>query len=301
MNCQHSILSSEGLLHIEGPDTLTFLQGQTTCDTRELSPANALPGVYCTPQGRVVCDFLLVETGEERVALRMRASLLEEAAAVLGKYILFSKAEIVSPEGWQLAACWGKEAAEALGADFPELPAGKNQLVRQGELLLIQVDDAGEAFELYSPAQLPALPGAAAPESQYQALAIERGEARIEAATSGEFVPQVLNYDHTGHISFTKGCYTGQEVVARLHYRGKAKRRTYIADLPPGSTGEPGTPLFLAGKAQAAGDLVNLASDAAGATRALVSCTTDALESGLLLGAGDGPQVSLTPPPYPLD
>ena len=129
-------------------------------------------------------------------------------------------------------------------------------------------------------------------------LRIEAGVPRLGRELDEEVFPAEAHLDRA--ISTTKGCYTGQEIVARLHYRGKAKRRTYIADLPPGSTGEPGTPLFLAGKAQAAGDLVNLASDAAGATRALVSCTTDALESGLLLGAGDGPQVSLTPPPYPL-
>jgi folate-binding Fe-S cluster repair protein YgfZ len=108
LDCAFSLLAREGLLHISGPDSLTFLQGQTTCDTRDVSPSRAVPGVYCTPKGRTVADFLLVAMAEEHFVLRMRQDIVPNAATVLGKYIVFSKAELdPANDTWQVAACWG--------------------------------------------------------------------------------------------------------------------------------------------------------------------------------------------------
>ena len=83
LNCEFTTLPGEGLLHISGPETLGFLQGQTTCDTRRLDASTAIPGAYCTPQGRVVCDFLLLQLGQEHVGLRMRSDILDASAATL--------------------------------------------------------------------------------------------------------------------------------------------------------------------------------------------------------------------------
>ncbi|MEM1112719.1 MAG: hypothetical protein AAGI11_12485 [Pseudomonadota bacterium] len=302
MDCYYSTLPGETLVEISGPDTLTFLQGQTSCDTRELDGSRALTGVYCTPQGRTVCDFLLLELGEHHCGLRLRADIADTSAQVLGKYIIFSKADIhPAPSPWQVAACWGEGARDAVTAVMGTAPGERLGACRSGNMLAVQVDDAGEAFELFYEGDPPSIAAQHGEEEAWRSLAIARGEARIEAATSGELIPQVLNYDLTGHISFTKGCYTGQEVVARLHYRGKTKRRAFIAQCPTDAAAVVGMPLFTAGREQASGEVINIATPGAGPTHLLVSAVVEAPESGLRLGAPDGPALQLTPPPYPLD
>ncbi len=240
MNCQYTHLEQEALLHIIGPDTLKFLQGQTTCDTRKVTPSHAVPGVFCTPQGRVVCDFLLCELGQDHFALRLRRDIRARSSTTFGKYIIFSKAKLDDTrEDWAPYAVWGQDAANALGKIFGELPSARFGSTRGDGFVLVQTDEQGQQFECYllntsNGAHLARMDEMMTPgsETQWQALQIANGIARIEAATVEEFVPQILNYDHTGHISFNKGCYTGQEVVARLHYLGKPKRRTYVAELP---------------------------------------------------------------------
>jgi folate-binding protein YgfZ len=294
-------LPQEALLHIEGPDTLTFLQGQTTCDTREIGPTRGALGAYCTPQGRVVCDFLLATLGAEHVALRMRRDILEPAAAVFGKYIVFSRAELdPGRDGWRVAALWGPSAEDVLRDTLGTAPATPLDAVCEPGITVVRRDGADAAFECYGAAENPlfdrlAAAADAGTENDWQLREIRAGVGRIEAATMERFVPQVLNYDLTGHVNFTKGCYTGQEVVARLHYRGTSKRRAFLAQLD--SPAEPGAALFSAGGTQAVGDVVNCAPAAAG-FEALVSATTASADSTLRLGSADGPAVSLSPPPY---
>jgi folate-binding protein YgfZ len=135
-------------------------------------------------------------------------------------------------------------------------------------------------------------------ELQWQALQIANGIARIEAATVEEFVPQLLNYDRTGHISFSKGCYTGQEVVARLHYLGKPKRRTYVAELPFEASCPAGTAVYDTVSGQTVGTIVNSCT-AQGKTRALVTATTGGVANGLRLA--DGALLTLGELPYSLE
>jgi folate-binding protein YgfZ len=307
LNCQYSLLQQEALLHIAGPDSLTFLQGQTTCDTRNLDPDHALPGVYCTPPGRVVCDFLLSQLAEDHYALRMRRDIRASSSATFGKYIIFSKAELDDQrDDWQVLACWGPDAAQALREIFGAAPTARFGTCSGGDFVLVQVDEDGQQFECYldsktNPQWLAQVDGLmqASDESTWQALEIANGMGRIEASTVEEFVPQMLNYDLTGHISFNKGCYTGQEVVARLHYRGKSKRRMYLAELPGAEPAAAGTPLFSTGTKQSVGSVVNSAiSD--GQLVGLVVATANGVENGLHLGAKGGPVLSIGELPYSL-
>jgi len=308
LNCHFAPLAQEALLHITGPDTLKFLQGQVTCDTRGINPAHARPGAYCTPQGRVVCDFLLFETGPEQFALRMRREIRAHASAVFGKYIIFSKAKLDAlREDWLPVAAWGEEAALALAEVFGEAPAGPYGVHRAQDAIIVQTDENGRRFECFvrSAASESLLAHFArcmqvATEDQWQARQITDGIARIQSATVEEFVPQILNYDLTGYISFNKGCYTGQEVVARLHYRGKPKRRSYVATLPAANDCAAGTSLYDAVTGQSVGTVVNCSTTTQGAV-ALVAATAGGTEGGLLLGAPDGPRLSLGQLPYPLD
>jgi len=300
-------LEQEALLHIAGTDSLTFLQGQTTCDTRNLDRGRALPGAYCTPQGRVVCDFLLSQLAEDHYALRLRRDIRASSSATFGKYIIFSKATLdADRDDWQVLACWGADAAQALDKVFGTAPAERWAANSGDGFVIIQVDDNGEQFECYIDGNSrPDLTAQLAEtmqlsdESQWRAVQIASGFGRIEATTVEEFIPQMLNYDLTGHISFSKGCYTGQEVVARLHYRGKPKRRTYLAEWPGSGPAPAGTPLFSAGTDQSVGNVVNSAVTD-GRVVGLVVATATGVENGLHLGAIDGPILSIRELPYSL-
>ena len=306
-NCQFSTLPGEALLLITGPDTLTFLQGQTTCDTRELENSGSLPGVYCTPQGRVVCDFLLAPLGEETFALRMRRDIRASSSAVLGKYIVFSKADIEDDnDDWQVAGLWGEDAGAVIESIFGSRPNGQGQLLSGPGFAIVQRDEAGQRFECFADSsaadKLDELASAAnvASEDDWRALDIAAGIARIEAPLVDELVPQTVNFDLTGHISFTKGCYTGQEVVARLHYRGKSKRRGFAVVAEDATGLVSGAELFSSTSSSSVGHVVNTASTGDGA-QALVSATLDAAEAGLHVAAPDGPSLELLELPYALE
>tara|TARA_R110002073_G_scaffold2998_10_gene20038 strand:- start:3846 stop:4778 length:933 start_codon:yes stop_codon:yes gene_type:complete len=305
LNCHFAPLEQEALLHIAGPDTLKFLQGQTTCDTRKVDSRHATPGLFCTPQGRVICDFLLFEVAPEHVALRLRRDIRQQSAASFGKYIIFSKANIdASSEDHTVVAVWGEEAASVLQNIFGEIPTERFGAICADTFALVQTDERGHHFECflhkqssgdYLSAMDAAMPRAS--EAQWQAQQITDGIARIETATVSEFVPQVLNYDLTGHISFKKGCYTGQEVVARLHYLGKSKRRTYTGELCPPQACATGTAIFDANSGQSLGSVVNSA-EADGKTFVLVTASTSSVDNELRLGAADGPLLTLLELPY---
>ena len=301
-------LDNEALLLLSGPDALTFLQGQATCDTREISPERAIPGAYCTPQGRVVCDFLLLQLGQDSYALRMRDSIAEHAAAVFGKYIVFSKAEI-TPAGdtWFSLGIWGDNAGATVTEVFGACPDVQYASHCGEGFAVVQLDDHGEAFECclrsadaeqYLEALAQRLqPGETGP---WQAMQVSAGIARVEAATVDEFVPQSLNYDLTGHVSFTKGCYTGQEVVARLHYRGTPKRRTRLMTVADDIDAAPADKVFSADKAQSVGDVLNSAPGPEGLLL-LVAVADKALDGPLHLGAQDGAVLTLQALPYTVD
>ena len=304
----YATLEQESLLHLAGPDAVTFLQGQVTCDAQQVDASNARPGAYCTPKGRVVCDFLLCQLEEQHLALRLRRDLRKPSAGVFGKYIIFSKAELdPDNDDWALFGCWGDSVDASLRDIFGHTPDAQYAAIHGDGFYLVQTDTQGERFECYlhrsrQPALIQDLQASLeqAPEAAWQSLEIDAGLARVQAATSEEFVPQMLNFDLTGHVNFNKGCYTGQEVVARLHYRGVPKRRLYRVALPAGADVTPGDALFGGGE-QSVGNLVNLADTEGQPQRALVVATVEKLDEGLHLQAASGPALELLDLPYPLE
>ncbi len=302
MSSHYTHLDNEALLTIIGPDSLTFLQGQTTCDTRTVDASHAIPGAYCTPKGRVVCDFLLCEIAENHYALRLRRDILERSAAAFGKYIVFSKAELqLDDSDWNVFACWGDEVGTALRTVLGATPGEDQYASCCGEgFILIQTDDEGTQFECYintasHPQLVEQLASTLSPGSinSWRALQIEQGIGRIETATVEEFIPQMLNYDLTGHVNFSKGCYTGQEVVARMHYRGKSKRRLFRATMTDIVDLHAGTALYTGESSQSGGTVVNSALGANGLPIALVVAPVAADQNVMHLGDQNGPKLFL--------
>jgi folate-binding protein YgfZ len=306
LTAYYARLEREALLHISGPETLTFLQGQTTCDTRTVDARHTVPGACCTPQGRMVCDFLLGQISDEHFGLRLRADILEAAAATFGKYIVFSKADLdASRRDWAVIACWGESVASHFEQLIGHIPGGRHLAVSGDGYVLIQLDEEAQQFEAWIDMErhadhYQALEQAMteADPREWEALQIRGGNGRVEGPTVEEFLPQMLNYDLTGHINFKKGCYTGQEIVARLHYRGKAKRRLYLAT--GGKEALPaGTPLYPGGSEQSIGTVVNSASTDSEAVH-LVSCTEAGLTAPLRACTPDNPVVLTLQPVHDL-
>jgi tRNA-modifying protein YgfZ len=219
-------LAELGVLRIAGADTERFLQGQLSNDMARLAGGYAQLAGYHNPQGRVISVMHLARTAPEVVYAVLPRELAALVAARLSKFILRAKVKIedLSAE-WRVEGLIGPaESQEAIGSGF---------LVRYGS-------DGQRFLHLSAAAEAQAARGDAL---RWRALAIERGEPQVYGATSEEFVAQMLNLDVLGAIGFDKGCYTGQEVIARAHYRGRVKRRMqrFLArgapNLAPGSAG----------------------------------------------------------------
>lgn len=233
-----------GLLHVIGPDTGKFLQGQVTCDIRELTQQSLL-GAHCTHQGKIRFNFRAVQLSPEHIALIMPTEMVEQAQAALHKYAVFSKVDLHSNHslldsalGRVIIELQGNDAAGALQqCQLPApLESGQSVTIDNNTIINITPSYAPQATRFYclvtqSVAQtlwLAANPhGSALNTIDSQHADIAQGIGWITTASMDEHVPHSLNLPSIGGVSFKKGCYTGQEVVARMHYKATPKKRLY--------------------------------------------------------------------------
>lgn len=271
------------ILAISGPDARKFLQGQATCDVELCNESSSIPGGLCNPKGRLYASFLLGCHGNDTLLLRMRGDILASTAANLGKYIVFSRAELADcSDGYRIVGLTGPGCSDRLAAFFDPFPGHRYQSVNIGADTIIQLDDEGTRFECWIDQSTEASALAAILEDctpgradDWLSADIATGDTQIEAATVDLFLPQMLNYQITGHISFTKGCYTGQEVVSRMHYRGKTKRRVFVAAVEALNSAEglASKPLYVQGKQQSVGNIANAAAAPRGGIAVLAVIT----------------------------
>jgi hypothetical protein len=301
-----SALSEDSVLALEGDGVAAFLQGQLTCDTRTAAPGQSVPGAFCNAQGRVVADLRLLLPAPGLGLLRTSSALAEHTATVLGRYAMFSRITVTdASDRWQPCALWGKEAAAVLRDAAGSVPQGENACVSGDGWLAVCCDQAGEAFELYLADDAGSALGdrlAAAgggTEADWRALELRRGLLRLGGGQAETQLPQALNYDRAGLVSFRKGCYTGQEVVARLHYRGRAKKRWGLWHGRPVETPAPGETLA-DGQGNPCAEVLRSVRDSAGTSwlaalarsedsgQALVTTAGEPLEPCVLPYAGEG-------------
>ena len=239
----------------------------------------------------------------------MRRDIREQAREVFARYIVFSKATLrAGPDDWLIAGVVGSDARGLLEKIFGRVPRSPLAGCSGKDFVLVQTDAAGEMFECFLAAdstwpQALADASEAGSEACWRFRELSEGIARIERATQTEFVPQALNYDLTGQINFSKGCYTGQEVVARLHYRGKSKRRAFLYRLPAGNAGihEPaiGMPVFKA-DGKPVGQVLNSAA-CEGEVRLLAAASIEDARGQLYLETAEGAALEALAMPYPVD
>jgi len=277
-----AVLDHLGVLQVSGEDAVAFLQGQLSVDVEALSARAGSFGAYCTPKGRMIASFLLW-----RDAAGFFAALSRDIAAVtqkqLSKFVLRSKVKVV-------------DASEAIVLAGATGPASERVL------------SASSGTSLMDGRSLHALPAAAAAgilrgieladSARWRWLDIRAGLPWITAATQDQLIPQMANLELIGGVSFDKGCYTGQEVVARTQHRGTVKRRTFLANVAaPARAGDPlyGDDLG----AQASGTVINAEASPEGGYDLLASVHISSKErSTVHLNTPDGPVLRFLPLPY---
>lgn len=258
-------LSHLGLLQLRGSDALTFLQGQVTNDVKQLNGHNAHYTGYCNPKGRMLALFLAF-SHHDHVLLQMPKELVESIAKRLKMYVLRSKVVIEDVSGSIVKiGLNGHNSADLLKSLFSEVPQNAYELVSLENGALLRLPGTTPRYEILTdiekaPAIWNALKQHAKPVGAacWEWLEIQAGIPEITLKTQEEFVPQMLNLDALNAINYKKGCYTGQEIVARTHYLGKVKRRTQLAHIASTAMPELGDDVFDINK-QAIGKIVRCA------------------------------------------
>jgi folate-binding protein YgfZ len=263
--------ASAGILSLRGPDARTFLQGQLTNDVERLTETRLLPAAVANAQGRVLAAVRLLGMPDGAL-IWLSASEATALRAHFARFILRAKVEMRDESaGWRVLRL-DAGAGEAPAALFPGALPDHGTVVRHGELLVTGLDAQGRIgilgpAEALAPVAAALEPSAKAGGSQ-ELADIRSGWPDIQAETRALFVPQMLNLDLLGAISFRKGCYIGQEVIARTQHLGRIKRRMLRARgalAPP----VPGTPVLARG--EITGHVVRAAVDEHGACEMLAT------------------------------
>lgn len=298
-------LSQLGVIAFQGDDTVSFLQGQLTNDLRNLHADSAQWNGYCSPKGRLLGNFLLWRQGAD-YCLQSSGDILPSLLKRLSMFILRAKVKgrDASDESVRLVVA-GKAAAEAVRAAMGAAPesamhsvaTAAGQVIRVGDdkfVLSVVPERAQAAWQMLRQSATPV----GAPVWDW--LRLNAGIPMIVAATQEQFVPQMVNLEVIGGVSFQKGCYPGQEIVARSQYLGKLKRRMFLAHVDAAAT--PGDNLYSADiEGQATGMVVNAAPAPAGGYDVLAVAQVESANTQTLhLKAADGAALSLKPLPYAL-
>jgi len=294
-------LTELGLIRAEGADAASFLHSQLTQDVSHLDAGSARLAGYCSAKGRLLASFVVWRPAPEAVELACSADLLPAVLKRLSMFVLRARCRLSdASSGLRLLGLAGGSARAWAGEHWPAAPwrvtqTPSGRLTRLPDVagtpraLLVQPADV-------APPALPALTPAA-----WQALEVASAVPRIVAATVERFVPQMVNLELVGGVDFQKGCYPGQEVVARSQYRGTLKRRAFLlrADAPI----QAGQDVYAADDPeQPAGTVANAAPlpEPGQGHLALVELKLTAAGQPLRLGTIEGAPLRRVAMPYPV-
>ncbi|MCD5995156.1 folate-binding protein YgfZ [Pseudomonas sp. CDFA 602] len=297
-------LSHEGVLAVRGVDAGKFLQGQLTCNINYLNETTSSLGARCTQKGRMQSSFRIVFEGDGCL-LAMARELIEPQLLDLRKYAVFSKSKLTDEsDTWvRFGLQDGDGVLVSLGLDLAQ---ETDAVVRANDLIAIRVSPA--RAELWVRAeQADSIKSRLASQLSEGSLndwllgQIQAGIGQVFSETREEFIPQMINLQAVGGVSFKKGCYTGQEIVARMQYLGKLKRRLYRLSVDSNEIPAPGTPVFSPVHASAVGNVV-VAAQSGQTVELLAILQGDAAENGQIhLGSPQGTALEIRELPYILD
>ncbi len=309
-------LNHWGMIFVEGPDAAALLQSQLSNSVLSLKrtmvgdiargPDSVRLVGYCSPKGRLLASAwlsLFPETvdSDDRFALFISKDIAASTAKRLSMYVLRSKVKVVdASDDWKVFGAYQNADAsqstnlpkDSLALRMPDVLINNQSFHRN---LIAQKKVEGTLLSVDQPSL-----------DQWNSLEVLSAIPRIVLATQEQFVPQMINFESVAGVDFKKGCYPGQEIVARSQYRGAVKRRLQLTHIDTNATAlelaKPGVELFQKGDAsQPCGMVVLAASNAADSTRIdlQVECKLEALEIGAIhLGSSDGPVLMVDSLPY---
>jgi hypothetical protein len=281
-----------GVIRVQGADGARFLHSQLTQDIESLAEGQARLAGYCSAKGRLLASLVVWREDAETLLLACSADLLQPTLKRLSMFVLRAKAKL--SDASDSLSLYG------IAGPSPQVPDQVWQVVRGDGTGAIRLPDAlGQPRALWcTPASQAPGGDALAPEA-WAWLEVMSGVPRITSPTVEQFVPQMINFEAVGGVNFRKGCYPGQEVVARSQYRGTLKRRMFAFRCE--APAQPGQEIFhSADLSQPAGMVVNAASWN-GQHALLAEVKLNALDSGSLhLGTAQGPALRREELPYPL-
>ena len=303
-------LSHLGLIQVYGDDARAFLQGQTSNDVNQVNDNHSQLSAYCNPKGRMLASFRIFQRSETFYLVLPR-ELLEDTMKRLRMFVMMSKVTLEDADDTLVRFGFsGPTASDELESALGGKPPGNpNEVTQQGGITLIRAAGDIPRFELYG--ELDAMSSLwdklnvrAAPvgASSWRLLDILAGIPTLYLATREAFIPQMVNLEVIDGVSFQKGCYPGQEIVARTHYLGKPKRRMFRLQFNSSIAPEPGAALFSSTDptGQPIGTIVSSAPHPEGGYSALAVVTLKYAEQGadIHLESVDGPTATLHTPPY---
>lgn len=295
------LLSHESILSIQGNDSKKFLQGQLTCNLNYLSVDTSSLGGCCTPKGRLVSSFRLIEKVENHYFLTLDKQLYDKQLADFKKYAIFSKVTFsLADNDWSRFGLYATED-DLHFLNIP-IPQQINQVTQADGLLLIKTSH--QLFELWvtsaqTEATIASLSNAMPEETlnTWLLMQIQAGIGQVFAANTEHFVPQMINLQSLGGVSFKKGCYIGQEIVARMQFLGKLKQHLYRFSASINSCPPIGTEIFSTVHSTSVGQVVLAATTPNNTLEILASVRDDAAVDKLwLAGNEDNPLTLLTLP-----
>ncbi len=301
-------LSHLRLIRVAGDDALEFLQGQTTNDVRNITETRFQMSGVCTPKGRLLANFLIFRR-QTAYLLQMPEETHQIILKRLPMFVLMSKVDIEDASDSLIRfGFMGDGAANQLASHFEKVPGTAWESVQKSGFTLLRLPGPAMRFEILGDvdAMIPlweALGENASiqPDNYWSLQDIRTGLPTVQGLTTDAFVPQMINMQLINGISFTKGCYTGQEVVARMKYLGKLKRRMYLAHVDTDSKPQPGDEIYSSSSqsAQGAGKVVDAQSSPSGGYEvlAVLEMTSHDANDAHLHGT-QGPKLMFRPLPY---
>lgn len=218
-------------ISLKGEEQSKYLQGQVTCDVNNVNEHSLLHGAHCNAKGKVFATFRLINRFSSHLLIQPKASITASLAE-LTKFGVFAKVEITPTDDLSFYALVGEQADTLLKQQFSQVPDSLTPVIQCGSTTLVYIaskqarylliDETTVLENLITHFKLPIFG-----QDIWNLLEICEGFPQLTASTSGEYVPQMLNLQAIHGISFTKGCYLGQETVARMKYLGKNKRALY--------------------------------------------------------------------------
>ena len=303
-------LSHYALIKASGDDVEKFLQGQLTNDIKLVNENRGQLSAYCNPKGRILANFRIFKR-DESYFLRLRSDISEATLKRLRMFVMRSKVELLDhSDDFSRMGIAGTNATKALSSLFNKLPENTDDSCTENGVTLIKLAGLLPRYEAYGIFdKVKELwdtlhnDATAIGENSWNLLTIRAAIPEIVSKTVEEFVPQMVNLQAINSLSFTKGCYPGQEVVARMHYLGKLKRRLFIASVETDILPESGDPIVTSNENdQKVGKIVSASWSMDKKVEFLAVLQIDKADKEVLhIGSNIGPTIELIDLPYSIE